>query len=130
MDDPWGVSCSLKLYDNPWKVQKVLTNYDTSYNNRLILSIKDVTEMVLPVLGENAERKAQTADGVKLWFWDVDTESSHELALKQESDGGYVITGNWNQEFIKRKNLKPGDEIGLQWDRYNGRFNFRLWVKN
>ncbi|KAI9080967.1 hypothetical protein K1719_037128 [Acacia pycnantha] len=85
MDDPWGVSCSLKLYDNPWKVQTVLTNNDTSNRNRLTLSIKDVTKILLPVLGENAKRNAQTVDGVKLWFWDVDTEFSHQLLLKQES---------------------------------------------
>ncbi|KAI9074459.1 hypothetical protein K1719_043578 [Acacia pycnantha] len=127
MEDPWGVSTTLMLYDNPWKVKKVLTNYDTSNMNRLTLSAEHVIKMMLPVLGENAETNVQTADGVKLWFWDVDTESSHQLLLKQDNyNSCYTITGKWNQEFNKRRNLKARDEIGLQWDRYNGRFNFSV----
>ncbi|KAI9114239.1 hypothetical protein K1719_014889 [Acacia pycnantha] len=106
------------------KVKKVLTEDYTSNNNRLTLRVKDVTKIVLPVLGENAERNAQTEDGVKLWFWDVDTESSHQLLLKKESNGRYRITGQWNQGFNKRRNLKAHDEIGLQWDKHNDHFNF------
>ncbi|KAK4283730.1 hypothetical protein QN277_000652 [Acacia crassicarpa] len=129
--DPWGVSLSLKLYDDPWRVKKVLTQDDTSIKNKLTLRIRDVTTMVLPVLGENAERDAETADGAKLWFWDVDTQSLHQLTLKKEArSGSYIITGRWNQDFNKRRDLKVDEEIGLQWDRYNARFNFSVIKRN
>ncbi|KAI9108218.1 hypothetical protein K1719_020701 [Acacia pycnantha] len=90
------------LYDNPWKVKKVLTNYDTSNMNRLTLSAEDVIKMMLPVLGENAEMNVQTADGVKLWFWDVDTESSHQLLLKQDNyNSCYTITESGIKNLIR-----------------------------
>ncbi|KAI9099593.1 hypothetical protein K1719_024598 [Acacia pycnantha] len=124
--DPWGVSTTLKLYDDPWKVKKVLTENDTSNKNGVTLRTQDVTQMVLPMLGDNAEAKAQTACGAELWFWDVDTQSSYKMLLKKTSQGSYRITGPWNKSFNKRRKLKARDEIGLQWDRYNNRFNFSV----
>ncbi|KAK4284996.1 hypothetical protein QN277_001750 [Acacia crassicarpa] len=126
--DPWGVlSLSLTLYDDLWRVKKVLTEDDTSIKNGLVLRKKVVAEMLLPVLGENDERDAQTADGAELWFWDIDTQSLHQLFLKKEaSSGPYKITRRWNQEFNKRRKLQANDEIGLQWDRDNVHFNFSV----
>ncbi|XP_054816871.1 putative B3 domain-containing protein At1g78640 [Prosopis cineraria] len=120
-------SLSLELYSDPWGIKKVLTDSDTSHNNMLILYGCQVEVMVLPELSEDAANDAQTDDGTEVKFWDIDTESLHELVLKRKSS--YILTGNWNEDFIRRRNLNARDEIGLEWDPYNNRFNFSVLMR-
>lgn len=128
---------TLKLYDDPWKIKKVLTASDLGKLNRLLLSSEDSVEDLVDSLvrinndddddNDDENRDELFIAGKEVRVWDVDTKSMHQLILKKwASFKNYVLIGDWNQDFVKRRNLKRGDEIGLQWDPYNFCFNFSI----
>ncbi|KAI9122520.1 hypothetical protein K1719_006360 [Acacia pycnantha] len=136
-------STALKLYDDPWKIKKVLTTSDLGKLNRLLLSTENFMEdLVASLMGNNNHNhdhnnnknnnnddddEELVSKGRPVRVWDVETTSMHQLILKQwASIKNYVLIGNWNQDFVKRRNLKKGDEIGLQWDPYKFYFNFSV----
>jgi hypothetical protein len=72
--------------------------------------------------------KAYMHEGVQVCVWDCDTKSEHQLVFKRwASNGSYVLIEKWKKEFVERRVLNKGDQIGLQWDQTNiSRFNFRI----
>ncbi|KAK4259495.1 hypothetical protein QN277_005820 [Acacia crassicarpa] len=126
---PWGCKTGLSLYDDPWKIKKVLTDTDVqSHHNRLLLPSDSVQGLVCPVLTDVEKSKLDSGEGTEIKFCDVDNNMSvHSLVLKKwESSGSFVLIGNWTGDFVKRRELKKGDQIGLQWDKYYHRFNFTV----
>lgn len=120
-----GVSTTLKLYDDPWKIKKTLTDSDLGILSRLLLAADLVKKQILPMLGGDHARAAETEEGTPVRLWDMDTKSMHQLVLKRwSSSKSYVLIGKWNQDFVRRRDLKKGDEIGFHWDPYNCAFNF------
>nr|BAO96245.1 E1 protein [Lotus japonicus] len=120
-----GVSTTLKLYDDPWKIKKTLMASDLGILSRLMLAADLVKKQILPMLGVHQARAAETEQGSQVRVWDVDTESMHQLVLKRwSSSKSYVLIGKWSQDFVRRRELKKGDEIGFYWDPYNCAFNF------
>ncbi|MED6194101.1 hypothetical protein PIB30_025348 [Stylosanthes scabra] len=120
-----GVSTTLKLYDDPWKIKKTLTDSDLGILSRLLLAADLVKKQILPMLGGDQARAAETEEGTPVRVWDMDTRSMHQLVLKRwSSSKSYVLIGKWNQDFVRRRELKKGDEIGFHWDPYNCAFNF------
>jgi len=120
-----GVSTTLKLYDDPWKIKKTLTDSDLGILSRLLLAADLVKKQILPMLGADHARAAETEEGTPVRVWDMDTKSMHQLLLKRwSSSKSYVLIGKWNQDFVRRRDLKKGDEIGFHWDPYNCIFNF------
>ncbi|KAH1254058.1 hypothetical protein AAZX31_04G142800 [Glycine max] len=120
-----GVSTTLKLYDDPWKIKKTLTDSDLGILSRLSLAADLVKKQILPMLGADHARAAETEEGTPVRVWDMDTKSMHQLVLKRwSSSKSYVLIGKWNQDFVRRRDLKKGDEIGFHWDPYNCVFNF------
>ncbi|KAJ1428129.1 DNA-binding barrel domain superfamily [Sesbania bispinosa] len=120
-----GVSTTLKLYDDPWKIKKTLTDSDLGILSRLLLAADVVKKQVLPMLGVDHARAAETEEGSPVRVWDMDTKTMHQLVLKRwSSSKSYVLIGKWNQDFVRRRELKKGDEIGFHWDPYNCAFNF------
>ncbi|XP_061342566.1 B3 domain-containing protein At2g33720-like [Gastrolobium bilobum] len=117
----WGYSLDLMLYDDPWKIKKVLNGSDLGNMSRLLLPKDFAENLVVPVLDGDVER------GVQVEIWDVDTASIHSLIFKKRvSSRSYVFIGNWVKDFVSRRGLKKGDEIGLHWDPYKNRFNFSV----
>ncbi|KAI9124961.1 hypothetical protein K1719_003577 [Acacia pycnantha] len=126
---PWGCKTGLSLYDDPWKIKKVLTGTDVQgHHNRLLLPYDLVESLVCPVLTDEEKSKLDSGEGTEIKFCDVnDNMSVHSLLLKKwPSSGSYVLIRNWTGNFVKRRELKKGDEIGLQWDKFNHRFNFSV----
>ncbi|XP_028778109.1 B3 domain-containing protein At2g33720-like [Neltuma alba] len=128
---PSGCSTTLKLYDDPWEIKKVLTASDLGKLNRLLLSSDSMAGLVNNNNNlhhhHNNDEEELRIKGRAVKVWDVETKSMHQLILKQwASFKNYGLIGNWNQDFVKRRNLKKGDEIGLQWDPYNFCFNFSV----
>ncbi|KAJ1394391.1 DNA-binding barrel domain superfamily [Sesbania bispinosa] len=78
----WGYTTDLMLYDDPWKIKKVLKESDVGNLSRLLLHKELVEKFVLPMLGPNAQREAETEKGTKIIIWDVDTQSMHHLVFK------------------------------------------------
>ncbi|XP_019421579.1 PREDICTED: B3 domain-containing protein At2g33720-like isoform X1 [Lupinus angustifolius] len=123
----WGYSLDLMLYDDPWKIKKVLQKSDLGNMSRLLLP-KDLAEnLVLPVLNVDARRDAESERGTRVWIWDVDTNSMHSLLFKRwGSSKSYVFIDKWVQDFVKRRNLKEGDEVRFHWNPYNHHFAFTV----
>lgn len=121
----WGYSTNLMLYDDPWKIKMVLQESDLDEWKSMLLLPKDMTEeLVLPVLGFGADPDR----GTLVRIYDVDTNTMHVLVLKTwfSSGGNYAFIGNWVQDFVIRRELNRGDEIGLHWDPYKRHFNFSV----
>ena len=79
-------------------------------------------EFVLPVLGDDAD---QIDSGVSVQIWDVDTNSMHSLVFKRwVPSRSYVFIGNWIKDFVARRGLRKGDEIGFQWNPFKNSFDF------
>lgn len=120
-----GVSTTLKLYEDPWKIKKTLTESDLGISSRLLLATDLVKSQILPMLGLDHARATDSDEGTSVRVWDLDSKSMHHLVLKRwPSSKSYVFIGKWNQDFVRRRELKKGDEIGFQWDPYNSLFNF------
>ncbi|KAJ1432380.1 DNA-binding barrel domain superfamily [Sesbania bispinosa] len=80
-------------------------------------------ELVLPMLGADADLD----NGTQVMIWDVDTNSIHSLLFKRwVSSRSYVFIGSCVQDFVIRRALKKGDDIGFHWDLYNNYFNFSV----
>ncbi|XP_015959831.1 B3 domain-containing protein At2g33720-like [Arachis duranensis] len=123
----WGCSTSLELYDNPWKIKKKLTTSDLGKLNRLLFGSNLLENLMVPVLSMEAQREASCGMGTPIRVWDVDTMSMHYLILKRwASFKSYVLIGKWNKEFVRRRELKKGDVVGLHWDSYRQCFNFSV----
>ncbi|XP_061341630.1 B3 domain-containing protein At2g33720-like [Gastrolobium bilobum] len=91
------------------KIKKVLNGSDLGNMRRLLLPKDFAENLVVPVLDGDVER------GVQVDIWDVDTASIHSLIFKKwVSSRSYVFIGNWVKDFVSRRGLKKGDEIGLR----------------
>lgn len=138
-----GVCTKLGLqpYD-PWTIRKTLFASDVDSSSRLLLRKDDVDNYVLPYMGKDDVEKLfgsickndrdhasdkEGESGVKVKVVDLDTDlSEHQLVLKRwSSTGSFVLTSNWPKEFVIRRGLEKGDEIGLFWDKWNACFWFK-----
>ncbi|XP_054804731.1 B3 domain-containing protein At2g33720-like [Prosopis cineraria] len=120
-----SVSTTLKLYEDPWKIKKTLTESDLGILSRLLLAAGSVKRHILPVLDGEDARGVESEEGIQVRVWDVDTKSMHQLLLKRwSSSKSFVLIGKWSQDFVRRRELRKGDEIGFYWDPYSSLFNF------
>ncbi|RDX86732.1 B3 domain-containing protein, partial [Mucuna pruriens] len=107
-----------------WKIKKMLKKRDVGNMGRLMLGRDMVEDLVLPMLGADAD---EIDKGVHLKIWDVDTHSMHSLIFKKWlSSKSYVFIGNWGKDFVARRGLKKGDKIVFQWNPLINGFNFSL----
>ncbi|KAK7251652.1 hypothetical protein RIF29_35031 [Crotalaria pallida] len=97
--------------------------------SRLLLPKNLSENLVLPVLDDDARRDAETERGTRIRIWDVDTNSMHSLVFKRwdASSKSYVFIDKWAKDFVKRRGLRTGDEIGLHWDPYKNHFDFTVF---
>nr|POF14655.1 b3 domain-containing protein [Quercus suber] len=122
---PNGVSLELKLGLDPWVIKKRIQLSDIGHLARLLLAADLVKGHILPQW--DARRIEGIKNGVRVAVWDCDTKSEHQLIFKQwPSNGCYVLNEKWTTDFVWRRGLKKGDEIGLYWDQSNSRFNFSI----
>ncbi|KAG4982747.1 hypothetical protein AAZX31_10G098800 [Glycine max] len=114
--------------DEVWKIKKVLKESDVGSMSRLILTREMAEKFVLPVLGDDAD---QIDSGVSVQIWDADTNSMHSLVFKRwVSSRSYVFIGNWIKDFVARRGLRKGDEIGFQWNPFKNGFEFSVLQVN
>ncbi|XP_058760141.1 uncharacterized protein LOC131633443 [Vicia villosa] len=109
--------------DDPWKIKKVLTVSDLGNNSRLLLKKELAMNWVVPFVNKARAEK----EGVKVLVFDVDTQDLHYLVFKiWPSNGSHVFIDTWIKDFVARRNLKAGDEIGLKWDENGKKFDFSV----
>jgi hypothetical protein len=120
-----GVSLELKLGVDPKVIKKTIKPSDLGHLSRLLLAGDAVKKHILPQW--DANRIEGLHEGVQVCVWDCDTKSEHQLVFKRwPSNGSYVLIGKWKKEFVERRVLNKGDQVGLYWDETNSRFNFRI----
>ena len=125
-EGPNGVSLELKvgLFD-PWVIRKRITFSDINVvKSRLLLPKYLVEKHILRQWEASIENIKN--NGVRVAVWDCDTDCEHQLLFKQWGNGSPVLFGNWIMGFVRRRDLKEGDEIGLYWDQSSSRFSFCL----
>ncbi|GAB4833751.1 hypothetical protein Ancab_032000 [Ancistrocladus abbreviatus] len=119
---------SIQLND-PWKIKKQLTSSDLNHLSRLLIRKKEVGSYILPELGKEAKVQVHSKNGLGVMAWDCDTETEHQLTFQYwKSSKSFVLKGGWS-EFVKRRGLTTGDEIGMFWDRLNRRFSFSVLTR-
>ncbi|KAE8098889.1 hypothetical protein FH972_016920 [Carpinus fangiana] len=118
------VSLELKLGFDPWVIKKTVQTSDVGDLAKLLLPAGLVRQHILPMW--DAETIEKIKDGLGVVVWDCDTNSEHQMDFKQWKSGSYVLIKQWTNEFVRRRTLKKGDEVGLYWDKINSRFNFSV----
>ncbi|XP_058784544.1 B3 domain-containing protein At2g33720-like [Vicia villosa] len=114
--------CSTNVGD-PWMIKKVLTKSDLDDNCRLLLNRDLAMKWVVPVVDK---AKAEN-DGVEVEVFDVDTGFRLSLTFKiRPSNDSHVFNNTWITDFVDRRNLKKGDDIGLKWNEEKKRFDFSV----
>ncbi|KAL4339402.1 hypothetical protein GQ457_08G000610 [Hibiscus cannabinus] len=114
----------LGLVHDPWCIKKKIVTSDLSDMSRLLLAKKLAESHILPHWDD--ERRAQIHTGVPVSVYDCDTNDEYAMDFKRWKNGAYVFIKKWIPNFVKRRDLKLGDEIGIYWDIHNSRFNFSV----
>ncbi|KAF8028798.1 hypothetical protein BT93_E1453 [Corymbia citriodora subsp. variegata] len=123
---PSGVSTALVLCD-PWKIKKKLTQSDLGGLTRLLLPLDLLEAYVFPFMGKEMLRQVQSEKGMNVVVEDKDTREEHQLVFcRWRSLPSYVLNNGWTKQFVKRRGLKVGDEIGMLWDQVNHKFHFKV----
>lgn len=114
--------------NDPWVIKKKLNNGDVGYLCRILLtvdSVRVIREHIFPFLSQDERSKIEAGDGVQFTTFDVETRTEHQLTLKRLKPlGNYILNGNWRSDFVRRRELKSEDEIGMYWDSLVSKFNF------
>ncbi|KAK2653928.1 hypothetical protein Ddye_013784 [Dipteronia dyeriana] len=123
-----GVTTWLQLYSDPWKIKKKLRMSDLGGLSRFLIHANLVDNHVKPFMVKaGLFDQVETMDGLRVFVWDVETESEHKMVFKKwNSSGSFILIGSWCPEFVHRRSLKEGDEVGFLWDPYSSRFLFRV----
>ncbi|KAK2454065.1 B3 domain-containing protein [Trifolium repens] len=109
----------------------ILEKSDVCFNfSRLLIKKEVAQQFIIPVLmlaGAN-EEAAYSKDGIQVQVRDVDTDTLHTLVFKiwSSAKSRHVFTKRWLKDFVLRRNLKKGDQIGLRWDQGNNQFDFSV----
>jgi hypothetical protein len=120
-----GIFSDSDQNEYPWKIKKWMTESDLGSLSRLLVQTNLVKNHILPFFGTNSLGEIESGKGTRVRVWDQDSQTEHELVFKKwSSSNSYVFIGKWYKDFVKRRELKLGDLIGLYWDSCNSRFNF------
>ncbi|KAK8685048.1 hypothetical protein V6N13_041059 [Hibiscus sabdariffa] len=119
------VAAATDQVHDPWCIKKKLVPSDLSDMSRLLLAKNLVESSILP--NWDADRRTQVhTEGVQVSVYDCDTNNEYAMDFKRWRNGAYVFIKKWIPNFVKRRDLKINDEIGIYWDIHNSRFNFSV----
>ncbi|KAL5744659.1 hypothetical protein ACOSQ2_027775 [Xanthoceras sorbifolium] len=106
-------STKLELYSDPWTNKKRLTNSDLNGLSRLLIEKNSIHEHVLPFMSADAVQQVESGTGIIVCKW-------------SQSSKAYILSLAWTKDFVKRRDLKVGDQIGLFWDYHQSMFGFHV----
>ncbi|XXG78364.1 hypothetical protein AAC387_Pa08g2320 [Persea americana] len=111
-----------------WDIVKSLTKSDVGQLCRMVLHHDHVATFFPEWDPIAVERIANEGLRVRVLIKDVDTQfSAHWVVFRRwTSNRMYVIQSGWRPEFVVRRKLKEGDEIGLCWDSEQWCFLFSV----
>ncbi|KAI3436922.1 uncharacterized protein J3R85_005964, partial [Psidium guajava] len=117
----------LVLYEDPWKIKKTLKPSDVGNQSRLLLPRNCMEAHVLPSMGKETVSQLESDKGMGVAVRDADTGDERRLVFHRwVSSGSYVLNGEWNKEFVRRRGLEVDDEIGMVWDADACTFYFKV----
>lgn len=127
---PGGVSTELVLYEDPWKIKKKLKRSDVGNLSRLLLPQDCVETHVLRGMGEETVSRVESEEGMGVAVRDADTGDERRLVFHRwVLSSSYVLNGEWNKGFVRRRGLEVDDEIGMVWDANACMFHFKVLRK-
>ncbi|KAL5785916.1 hypothetical protein ACOSQ2_008308 [Xanthoceras sorbifolium] len=95
----------------------------------LALNTKEVEEHIFKHWREIVIKRA-TIDDIKVTMEDVDTSSEHEVNFRcykhNNNKNSYSIQGLWRRNFIERRSLRTGDQIGIYCDPFSAKLCFSV----
>lgn len=118
----WRVPANPSPFRDVWEIRKTLTTSDVGQNvsrtsSRLLLNTHMVKKSLLPYWSSRLINRVKSQEGAAVTIYDCNTSSQHHLTFKYwKSSRTYVLIKKWNREFVRRRQLKAGDEIGFFWD--------------
>ncbi|KAJ6706468.1 TRANSCRIPTION FACTOR B3-DOMAIN FAMILY-RELATED [Salix purpurea] len=127
-----GVSTEISLYHHdPFKIKKKMKPSDLGNLCRLLVSADLVEKHILPFLNEDQTKQVEIPNhkrnGLKVWVRDIDTASMHQMVFKRwSSSKSYIFNDGWTKQFVRRRSLVEGDEIGLYWDSDQSMLHFSV----
>ena len=120
-----GTPNTIENFLFPWEMKYVITTKDLGFSFEL--SPKHVQQHILKYWAESdISRLVNDREEKRLLIRDMDTNTEHRLSLTCEESGRFTIQGNWNKEFVERRNLKKGMLVGLYWDIYSSSLHFSV----
>ncbi|OMO68633.1 hypothetical protein COLO4_29538 [Corchorus olitorius] len=113
-------------HEDQWCIKKKLCESDLGKKSGLLLPSEVVESHIFPLWNvDEHEQLHSSRNGLLVFVMDCDTKTGHEMAFKQWNQGeAYVLVKSWARGFVKRRNLKLSDEIGLFWEHCHSRFIF------
>ncbi|KAI3436933.1 Peptidase A1 domain-containing protein [Psidium guajava] len=125
-----GISTELVLLFDPYKIKKKLTQSDLGDLSRLLIGKDFARSHVLRWMSKETASQVESDKGASVIVRDADTCSEHRLVFMYwATSKSYVLKGGWIKQFVKRRGLAAGDEIGLYWDTIASKFHFSLLHK-
>ncbi|KAK9181832.1 hypothetical protein WN944_024972 [Citrus x changshan-huyou] len=94
----------------------------------LLVQTRLAERYVMPYLDEASRSEViVNPEGLRVSVWDCDTKSMHCLVFKKwATSKSYVLINHWTKDFVRRRELAAGDEIGMCWGSFYSRFNFSV----
>ncbi|KAG5222786.1 B3 domain-containing protein [Salix suchowensis] len=113
-----GVSTEISLYPHdPFNIKKKMKPSDLGNLCRLLVAADLVEKHILPFLNEDQTKQVR----------DIDTGSMHQLVFKRWSTSkSYIFNDGWTKQFVRRRSLVEGDEIGLYGDSEQSILHFSV----
>lgn len=106
--------------EDPWKIKKKLQEHDLKC--WLLVPAKMAKRFLLPMINATTD---EIKEGIEVGIWDVNTNTGHTLTLTKYANS-HILTINWIHDFIRRRDLRLGDVVGLFWDISKMCFNFSV----
>ncbi|KAF6145686.1 hypothetical protein GIB67_002780 [Kingdonia uniflora] len=110
-----------------FNIKKVLTASDVNTLSRFLIRKADINTYILPGLSEEQRQQVESFEGLPVVVRDLDTNSEHQLRFKFSSKShAYILISNWSEDFVRRRGLQEGNEVGMNWDGQRLRFSFSV----
>ncbi|XP_009373519.2 putative B3 domain-containing protein At1g78640 [Pyrus x bretschneideri] len=103
-------------FKDSWGIKKKLTARDLRH---FYMPASLMNKHILPHVDDKFTKSFENGQGAQITFHDGDTHTTHHLYVLKQSDNSYVLV--WHPAFVKRRQLKEGDEIGLHWFKTNSK---------
>ncbi|XP_039169450.1 putative B3 domain-containing protein At1g78640 [Eucalyptus grandis] len=123
------VSTELVLRYDPYKIKKTLKKSDLGHLSRLLIPRAGVAAYVLPCMDEERASRVKSSEGAEVVVWDEDTLRAPTGVCLLGIVRVLRPEGCWMKEFVQRRGLAEGNEIGICWDPIASKFDFSLLHK-